>query len=298
MRFMYQHPEFIGPEGDLTDVGPAADLARTAEAAGWEGFAFTEHPIPGAKWLSAGGHQTLDPFVALGYVAAVTERLRLLTYLAVIPYRNPLLLAKTAATLDKLSGGRFILGVGTGYHKAEFFALGVDFEERNALFDEALEVMPLHWKGEPFSYRGRHFEAREVIARPKPLSDPIPIWIGGNAKITRRRVAEKAQGWMPLFAPPAVVTTSRTPGIEDTAALATMIRDLRADAGPRGADLEVCVPYLDMSIADPKADVGRHRDALAELDAAGVDWIAIEGKGERPPATLRWIEDFASTYIS
>src|SRR5690348_16193041 len=109
MRFMYQHPEFIGPDGDLTDVGPAAELARTAEAAGWEGFAFTEHPIPGSKWLSAGGHQTLDPFVALGYVAAVTERLRLLTYLAVIPYRNPLLLAKTAATLDKLSGGRFIL---------------------------------------------------------------------------------------------------------------------------------------------------------------------------------------------
>jgi probable F420-dependent oxidoreductase len=297
MRFMYQHPEFVGPDGDLTDVGPAADLARTAEAAGWEGFAFTEHPIPGSKWLSAGGHQTLDPFVALGYVAAVTERLRLLTYLAVIPYRNPLLLAKTAATVDKLSGGRFILGVGTGYHKAEFFALGVDFEERNALFDEALEVMPLHWKGEPFSYQGRHFEARDVIARPKPVRDPIPIWIGGNAKITRRRVAEKAQGWMPLFAPPAVVSTSRTPGIEDTAALAAMIRELGDDAGPRAGELDICVPYLDPTIAEPKADVGRHRDAFAELEAAGVTWIAIEGKGERPPATLRWIEDFAGTYI-
>jgi probable F420-dependent oxidoreductase len=297
MRFMYQHPEFIGPDGDLTDVGPAADLARTAEAAGWEGFAFTEHPVPGAKWLSAGGHQTLDPFVALGHVAAVTARLRLLTYLAVVPYRNPNLLAKAAASVDKLSGGRFILGVGTGYHKAEFFALGVDFEERNALFDEALEVLPLHWSGEPFSYRGRHFEARDVIARPRPVQDPIPIWIGGNAKLTLRRVAERAQGWMPLFAPPAVVATSRTPGIADTADLAQKIRQLRDDAGPRGADLDVCVPYLEPSIAAPKADVGRHRDAFAELEAAGVTWIAIEGKGAAPPDTLRWIEDFADTYL-
>ena len=72
--------------------------------------------------------------------------MRLLTYLAVAPYRNPFLLAKAAATVDKLSGGRFILGLGAGYHKTEFFALGVDFEERNALFDEALEVLPLHWR--------------------------------------------------------------------------------------------------------------------------------------------------------
>jgi probable F420-dependent oxidoreductase len=297
MRFMYQHPEFIGPDGDLTDVGPAADLARTAEAAGWEGFAFTEHPIPGTKWLSAGGHQTLDPFVALGHVAAVTQRLRLLTYLAVVPYRNPFLLAKAAATVDKLSNGRFVLGVGTGYHKAEFFALGVDIEERNELFDEALEALPLHWKGEPFSFKGKHFEARDVIARPKPVQDPIPIWIGGNAKVTRRRVAERAQGWMPLFAPAAVVATSRTPGIEDTADLAAKIRQLREDAGARGAEIDVCIPYLDASIAQPKDDAGRHRDAFAELEAAGVTWIAIEGKGQAPPETLAWIEGFASTYI-
>ena len=81
------------------------------------------------------------------------------------PYRNPFLLAKAAATLDRLSGGRFILGVGTGYHKAEFFALGVDFDERNDLFDEMLDVLPLAWTGEPFSYHGRHFDARDVISQ-------------------------------------------------------------------------------------------------------------------------------------
>jgi alkanesulfonate monooxygenase SsuD/methylene tetrahydromethanopterin reductase-like flavin-dependent oxidoreductase (luciferase family) len=87
--------------------------------------------------------------------AAATERLQLLTYLTVPPWRNPLLLAKTAATLDRLSRGRLILGVGTGYLKAEYAALGVEFEERNRLFDEALEVMPLAWSGDAFSYSGQ-----------------------------------------------------------------------------------------------------------------------------------------------
>src|SRR5207244_4032473 len=129
------------------------------------------HPVPGARWLEMGGHQTLDPFVALGSAAAVTTRMRLLTYLAVVPYRNPFLLAKAAATVDKLSNGRFILGVGTGYLKSEYFALGVDFDERNALFEEAIDALRLHWKGDSFSYEGRHFEARDVIARPRPVQD-------------------------------------------------------------------------------------------------------------------------------
>src|SRR6195952_5520352 len=105
-------------------------VAKALEAAGWDGIAFTEHPAPGYRWLAeGGGHQTLDPFVALGAAAAVTERVKLLTYLSVAPYRNPLLLAKAAASVDMISNGRFILGLGTGYLKTEFFALGVAFNE-------------------------------------------------------------------------------------------------------------------------------------------------------------------------
>ncbi|HEX3960632.1 MAG TPA: LLM class flavin-dependent oxidoreductase, partial [Trebonia sp.] len=102
-----------------------------------------------------GGHQTLDPFVALSYVAAVTSRLRLLTYLSVLPYRNPMLLAKAAASVDIVSDGRFILGAGVGYNKSEFHALGVDFDERNALFDEALDVLPrrTRWSRSPTAPR-------------------------------------------------------------------------------------------------------------------------------------------------
>ena len=167
--------------------------------------------MPGARWLASGGHQSLDPFVALGFVAAATERLRLLTHLAVAPYRNPFLLAKAAATVDKLSGGRFVLGLGAGYQKSEFYALGVDIDgAQRACSTRRLDVLPLHWSGEPFSYQGRHFDARDVIARPRPVQDPIPIWIGGNSKLSRRRVAERAQGWMPMFGPPELSATART----------------------------------------------------------------------------------------
>jgi alkanesulfonate monooxygenase SsuD/methylene tetrahydromethanopterin reductase-like flavin-dependent oxidoreductase (luciferase family) len=129
VQFIFQYPETHGADGDMLDAGPVADLAVAAEDAEWKGFAFTEHPVPGARWLDAGGHQALDPFVALGHVAAVTNQLRLLTNLAVAPYRNPFLLAKAAATVDKLSNGRMVLGTGTGYLKGEFRALGVDFED-------------------------------------------------------------------------------------------------------------------------------------------------------------------------
>src|SRR5438552_2072138 len=154
MEFLYLYPERYGAEGNMLDAGPVAEIAAAVEAAGFDGIAFTEHPAPGVAWLEAGGHQTIDPFIALGAAAAATTRIRLLTYLCVIPYRNPLMLAKSAATLDLISGGRFVLGVGTGYLKSEFHALGVDFDERNACFYEALEVMPKHWSGEPFSYEG------------------------------------------------------------------------------------------------------------------------------------------------
>ena len=267
------------------------------------GFAFTEHPAPGARWLSAGGHQTLDPFVVLGYVAAATERLRLLTYLAVAPYRNPLLLAKAAATVDALSGGRCILGVGTGYLKSEFYALGVDFDERNALFDEMLDVLPLHWSGEPFSYKGRHFDARDVIARPRPVQNPIPIWIGGNAKVTRRRVAERAQGWMPLQGPPELSVTTRTPLLASRDELREAIAAMRDLAGPRGDGLDVVVAYDDRTIAQPGADVERHRDAFAALENIGVTWVTVSVSGnpsssgtDTPAAARAFIEEFGANY--
>ena len=297
MRFVYTYPELSGLDGDLLEAGPVADVAQYAEAAGWDGLAFTEHPAPSARWLASGGHQTLDPFVALATAASATRRLRLLTYLAVASYRNPSLLAKAAASVDKVSGGRFIMGMGTGYQKSEFFALGVDFEERNVLVDEVLDVLPMHWSGEPFSYRGTHFEARDVIARPRPVQAPIPIWLGGNARRTLRRIAERCQGWMPLVAPAEVTATARTPGLETASDIASKVADLRDLAGERGATLDVAPSYADTTIADPTKDVERHREAFGALEAAGATWIIVSGATRSVGETRDFLEAFGSTYI-
>ncbi|MCM3884754.1 LLM class F420-dependent oxidoreductase [Frankia sp. R82] len=303
LRFIYHYPDQHGPDGDMLAAGGLHEVGSAVERAGFDGFSLTEHPAPAARWLSAGGHQTLDPFVALGYVAAVTRRLRLLPYLSVGPYRNPLLLAKTAATVDKLSGGRFVLGLGAGYQKSEFFALGVDLAERGALLDEILEVLPLHWSGEPFSYEGLHFNARDILALPRPVQDPIPIWIGGNSPGARRRAARKAQGWMPMAGSPLLAQTVQTTSISSDAHLAELITEVRAQAAEAGRELQdVVYAYTDPGVTDPAADptaeADRHRTAFAELEKAGISWVVINRSTRQAAETLEFVEAFGATYLT
>lgn len=297
MRFVFNYPETSGLESDLLDSGEISDVAVAVEAAGFDAFALTEHPIPGANWLAHGGHQTLDPFVGLAFAAAVTERIKLLTHLSVAPYRNPFLLAKTAATLDRCSNGRFILGLGAGYHKTEFFALGVDFEERNVLVDEALEYLPRAWSGEPFDATGVHFNAKGVIQRPRPTQIPIPIWIGGNSKLSRRRAAT-VQGWMPMGIPEEVARTTRSPHIAGLEQLAEMITEVKDMAGDRAGELDFCMSYLGDTIHEPTKNVQEHTDQLAAMEAAGVNWVNVGHPPTTPQQMLEFIQAFGETYVA
>ena len=155
MKFTITHPMHRHPYNpELVSGEGIAEVAAAAEAAGIHGFGFTDHPAPSQRWLEAGGHDALDPFVAMGYAAARTTTLRLIPNIVVLPYRNPFVVAKSGATLDLLSGGRFTLAVGVGYLKREFAALGVDFEERAALFDEALDVIRAIWTTDDVDLRG------------------------------------------------------------------------------------------------------------------------------------------------
>src|SRR5207245_10123549 len=125
---------------------------------------------------------------SLGMATAQTTHLPLLPNIGGLPYRNPFVVAKAGATLDLLSDGRFTLGVGVGYLKREFAALGVEFEERGQLFHEALEVIRGIWTTDDFSYEGKHFTASGITAHPRPVSrQHPPIWIGGNPAAARRR---------------------------------------------------------------------------------------------------------------
>ena len=297
MRFILQYPEATGSNIDLLDAGAISEIAKAAEAAGWHGIALTEHPAPSTRWLQSGGHQSLDPFVALAAAAGATTKLALVTNLSVVPYRNPMLLAKSAATLSRVSEGRFYLGAGAGYLKSEYFALGVDFAERNALFEEALQVMQLHWSGEPFSFEGRHFSARDIQALPAPRAKSVPIWMGGNSDAALRRAAKYAAGWMPMTAPASVAKTARTPPVTTTEELRERLDVLKRFAGDRYEELELILGYSGPGLSrfDQEADQVHRR--LAELEELGADWVFLGPPWSSAPGPTEWLQAFASTFI-
>jgi len=291
------HPlnlEFVSPDF-------VAELARVAEESGFGALYLTEHPMPSDRWLAAGGHDALDPFIGLAFAAAATTRLRLLTNLTVLPYRNPFVLAKTVSTLDRLSGGRVILGVGTGYLKPEYFALGVDFDERNDLFDESIDACRQTWTGASVTFEGRHFSARGCTAWPPPVQDPVPIWIGGNSKLTRRRVAEKAQGWMPMPNPPAFATARRSAVLETLEQLEEMLTYLRGHAASVGRSASIDIMYMSFEGGIPGEagwDADRH---LADLDAQaalGVNWQAVNAVGDTPAEVFAMVRSYGERVIS
>jgi probable F420-dependent oxidoreductase len=288
---------------DLDLVTPefVAEFAQVAEASGFSGVYLTEHPIPGDKWLGAGGHDALDPFVGLSFMAAATQGLRLLTNLTVLPYRNPFLLAKTVATIDRLSAGRLILGVGTGYLKPEYFAMGVDFEERNLLFDESLEVCRRVWTGKSVTYEGRHFNARNNTALPTPLQDPVPVWIGGNSKLSRRRVAERAQGWMPMPNPPALASTRRSAVLETLADLEEMLAYMHDHAAQVGRTEPIDVMYMSFEGGVPGEDdwdgAAHIADVRAQADL-GVNWQAVNAVGSTRSEVLDMLRSYGDSVIA
>jgi probable F420-dependent oxidoreductase len=276
-------------------------FAQAIESLGVDAIAFTDHPAPSEKWLEGGGHETFDPFAALTFCAAVTSRIRLMTHLSVVPYRNPFLQAKSMTTVDVLSGGRATFILGTGYLRSEFAALGVDFEERNDLFDEAIQVFKDVWSTESLSFAGRHFNAIAQTMRPKPAQRPHPpLWLGGNSAKARARLAEWGDGWAALVGSAQMTTTSRTPSITGSGDLAPMIRDLEMRLETRGRrltdiDIMVSCPGATLTI-DMTSD---HRiDDISEMASLGVTWMQLGVRKESFRESIESIADFVGGVAS
>jgi probable F420-dependent oxidoreductase len=296
VRFSVTHPLIAHPyDPGLASGAGIASVARAAEAAGFSGFGFTDHPAPSRRWLDGGGHDAVDPFVALGFAAAHTTSLRLLPNIVVLPYRNPFLVAKAGATLDRLSGGRFTLAVGAGYLKSEFAALGVAYEERNELFDEALELIHLAWTGDEVTFDGRHFSARQVATHPRPVAEPRPpIWIGGNSAAARQRVADHAEGWCPFPAPAVLARTARTVAMDTFDALAAGMEDLRRRLEAAGRDPE----GVDVCFAAPRrGDPAEHLGALEDLAGIGVTWVQVSVPGDSVQHAIEAVERYGEEVI-
>lgn len=303
MRFAVTHPLVTHPyHPDLVTGAGIATVATAAEAAGFSGYGFTDHPAPSQRWLDGGGHDALDPFVALGYAAAHTTTLRLIPNIVVLPYRNPFVVAKAAATLDVLSGGRFTLAVGAGYLKGEFAALGVDHAERNELFDEALDVLKAIWTGDDVTIEGRHFNARGVTSHPRPVSQPHPpIWIGGNSGQARQRVADRGDGWCPFPAPAVLAKTARTVTLDTPELLADAIDDLHRRLDAAGRDpASVDIAFTAFTGGDPSSDTfdaDAHLEGLAALASLGVTWVQVGLPGDSLQHAVETLQRYGTDVI-
>jgi probable F420-dependent oxidoreductase len=301
MKFTVDYPIVtVGYDPALVTATGMTRVAQAAEESGYDAISFSEHPAPSHKWISAGGHESLDQTSALAFCAAVTSRVRLMTYLLVLPYHNPFLAAKALSTVDVLSGGRLTVVAGTGYLRSEFLALNVDMSARNELFDESLEVLRGVWSEVPFAYEGKHFTARGVASLPAPAQPGgPPVLIGGNSALARARAARN-QGWSPLMVSPEVARTSRTPGIATVAELAARIKEVREEAARLngdGAALTIQVHTPQAGFMQRCGSAEEHRDHLGQLADAGVDSFVLRPPGDALDRTVEALRRYAETFL-
>jgi len=279
MKFSLHVPVPLVIDGGAKGASALKTVVQAAEAAGFDGCDLTDHPAPTASWrYNMGGHDALDPFAALAFVAAVTTRLHLLTHILVLPYRNPFLTAKGVATLDLLCEGRLIVGVAAGYLEDEFKALGVDFASRNETMNEAVTVMKRAWSGERVAFEGRRFTADDILPRPLPVQKPHPpIWGGGNSTAAIRWAAEHCDGWSPFFVSSERATSRHTKPMATVEDLAGRIEILRRDleAVGRTRPFDICAGLPTPLTNCDTANARMLLDAIGRMTEIGVTWMEI-----------------------
>lgn len=199
--------------------------AQAAERAGFDWVSCSDHVLVPASRAGAMGATWYDAGSTLAFVAGATSRIGLLSHVLVLPYRHPLVVAKQYGTLDHLSGGRVILGVGSGHLKPEFAVLGAAYERRGRASDECIGAIAAAWEQDVAAYAGETVAFRDVMVSPRPARRPRPpIWVGGNSRAAVRRAALHAEGWVPWQI-----------GVDEYAAAATWARAQRTEAGRAGA---------------------------------------------------------------
>lgn len=259
----------------FANTGPAADpeqarvFVRAAEAAGFESVWAVEHVVVPAGYRSTYPYDPSgrmpgrddspipDPLVWLAYVAGATESIKLGTGVLILPQRNPVVLAKELATLDHLSGGRLLLGVGVGWLEEEFEALGVSFAERGARTDDAVGALRALWSEDVASYDGSFTSFSGCIARPRPAAGTVPIHVGGHSAAAARRAGRLGDGFFPA--------------VGDHEVLARLFATVRASAEAAGRD----PASIELSTGGRGALGPGARDEVAALADLGVDRVVV-----------------------
>jgi probable F420-dependent oxidoreductase len=277
----------------IEDVQALVGLAERAEELGFDSVWVHDHVFNvGHVFDRIGGRPYYEPLTLLSFVAGRTRRVRLGTSVLVLPYHNPIRLAKTAATLDVLSGGRLILGVGVGAIENEMEAMGTPFKERGAFTDEAIAVMRTLWSEDDPRFDGRYSRFAGMKFSPKPIQKPsVPIVIGGISRAAIRRAARLGDGWQPLGLSPE--------------ALGQGIEALREEAQATGRDVAKIPVSIAMSIttSTPRryalgtepAEIVRNAKAYA---ATGVETLIISANTSDPREARSVMEMVARTVLT
>ncbi|OGQ82184.1 MAG: hypothetical protein A3F90_10095 [Deltaproteobacteria bacterium RIFCSPLOWO2_12_FULL_60_19] len=288
-------------------AGPATLMgaARQAEALGYDSVWCADRiiipweiktPYPyseGQSFIVPPDRPFFEPLTCLAFLAGCTEKISLGISVLVLPYRHPLYWAKIATTIDHLSKGRLILGVGVGWMVEEFAALGANFEKRGESSDEQLELLRALWSEEKIGFEGRHYRFSDIAFSPKPLQKPrIPIWVGGEGVRAQRRAGEYGDAWFPYF-------VRMTP--EELTRRFDHVRRSAEKAGrdPERIRLNCCLP-IELSREPLPQEEDRLRGSPEQVTAllrgyekTGVEHIALQFMVPHWPERVEQIERFA-----
>jgi probable F420-dependent oxidoreductase len=259
-------------------------IAGAADRLGFHHLTCSEHVAIPAGALAARGGRYYDPLSTLGFLAASTRRIRLVTHVVVLPYHHPLAVAKSYGTLDRLSGGRVVLGVGVGSLEEEFALLGVDFAGRGPVYEDALRALRAAIGRREPTYEGTHFRFRDFVVDPCAVQERMPIWLGGRSARSLRRALELGDGWDPFHL-----------SIDQLAAVLERARSWPAwrerHARPEPFDLVFSPDEIfDVSTAEGREGMGA---LLRRYDAIGADVLSLRFRSRSCEHLLEQLEIFA-----
>lgn len=282
------------PEWECTDTAKAISLvARRADELGYAWVPCSDHIAVPQRAAVTMGTTWYEPGATLSFVAGLTSNIRLLTHVIVLPYHNPIAIAKQYATLDALSNGRVILGVGAGHLKAEFRALGANFNERAAVTDEYLQAITTLWTKDTAWFGGDYISFQDLALSPRPVQHPHPpVWVGGNSRRAARRAAEMGDGWVPFEVTP-----------EDVRDRLNYVRPL-LEARERLFDVVVPASPVELTpkaIDSRRAAFSGSREQIAEdmrsFEAAGVTGMTVSFRSRSLDEHLEKLEWFAQEIV-
>jgi len=299
---------YLPTRGRSAEPDALETLVRRGETLGFHSTVIADHVVFPVRIASKypytvsgefpGGGDALEQLTLMSFVAAKSERLRLITSVMILPHRNPVLTAKMLATIDVLSRGRVTVGVGVGWLREEFAALGApDFDRRGAVSDEYLRIFKMLWTQTPASFRGDFYRFDDLTCLPQPRQKPHPpIWIGGHSRAALRRAARYGDGWHPVGANPAAMLAP--------AEFTTLLDELRGLTEAEGRDPRALTISYKAPLYDAGVLAGGARrpfsgtaeqviDDIATYAKLGVSELIFDFRSEEPKESLERMERFA-----